>query len=202
MKISTRKITWMSVSFFFALLTGLPAVADDTELLLVNPDPSLSPKPNVMFILDTSGSMTTEQSTIDPYDSTLTYGTGNCDPTKYYWTDVDVTPDCATTNNIIDGDKYVCEFSRNQIAGIGSYTDTMSSTGKSTYPLLTGRRFSRASHKNTLSVKLTQAHTATVSTTRTTRTRAVRRWGRKTRTATRRPITATRTATTTVCRCD
>jgi len=125
MKISKRKITWMSVSCAFAMLTGLPAVADDTELLLVNPDPSLAPKPNVMFILDTSGSMTTKQSTIDPYDSVLTYGTGSCDPTKFYWTDVDVTPDCATTTNVIDGDKYVCEFSRKQIAGIGSYTDTM-----------------------------------------------------------------------------
>jgi type IV pilus assembly protein PilY1 len=125
MKISKRKITWMSVSCAFAMLTGLPAVADDTELLLVNPDPSLAPKPNVMFILDTSGSMTTEQSTIDPYDSDLTYGSGNCDSDKFYWTDVDVTPDCATTNNIIDADKYVCEFSSKQISGIGSYTDTM-----------------------------------------------------------------------------
>jgi len=124
MKISTRKITWMSVSFAFAMLTGTPAVADDTELLLMNPDPSQNPKPNVMFILDTSGSMNTEQSTLDPYESVNTYG-GACDSTKYYWSDVDVTPDCATTSNIIDADKYVCEFSRKQIAGIGSYTDTM-----------------------------------------------------------------------------
>jgi type IV pilus assembly protein PilY1 len=125
MKISTRKFTWMSVSCAFAMLAGLPAMADDTELLLVNPDPSLAPKPNVMFILDTSGSMTTEQSTIEPYNSALNYDAGDCDPTKFYWTDVDVTPDCATTKNIIDADKFVCEFSRNQIAGIGSYTDTM-----------------------------------------------------------------------------
>ena len=125
MKISTRKITWMSVSILFATLTGMPAIADDTELLLVNPDPSLNPKPNVMFILDSSGSMTTTQSTIDPYDHTQTYATGSCDPTKYYWTDVEVVPDCATTQNVIDGDKYVCEFSRKQIDGIGSYTDTM-----------------------------------------------------------------------------
>jgi len=125
MKISTRKITWMSVSFAFAVLTGMPAVADDTELLLVNPDPSQTPTPNVMFILDTSGSMTTTQSTIDPYDSEETYGDGDCDTDKYYWTDVDVIPDCATTKNVIDADKYVCEFSSNQIGGIGSYTDTM-----------------------------------------------------------------------------
>jgi len=74
--------------------------------------------------LDTSGSMTTTQSTIEPYDSVVTYG-GDCDSSKLYWTDVDVTPDCATTKNIIDGGSYVCEFSRNQINGIGSYTDTM-----------------------------------------------------------------------------
>ena len=59
MKISTRKTTWMSVSCAFALLAGMPAIADDTELLLINPDPSNNPKPNVMFILDSSGSMTT-----------------------------------------------------------------------------------------------------------------------------------------------
>ena len=125
MKISTRKITWMSAGCAVAMLAGMPAIADDTELLLVNPDPANTPKPNVMFILDTSGSMTTTQSTIDPYDSTIIYAAGSCDATKYYWTDVDVTPDCATTNNVIDAGAYVCEFSRKQIDGIGSYTDTM-----------------------------------------------------------------------------
>ena len=110
MKITLRKFKWMSLSFAIAMLTGTPALADDTELLLVNPDPASNPKPNVMFILDTSGSMTSTQWTIDPYDSTDTY-TGDCDPDDYYWTDVDVTPDCATTSNVVRGDKYVCEFS-------------------------------------------------------------------------------------------
>ena len=96
MKISMRKITWMSVSFAFALLTGMPAVADDTELLLINPDPAQNPKPNVLFILDTSGSMNTEQATLDPYDSAIDYG-GACDSSKFYWTDVNITPDCATS---------------------------------------------------------------------------------------------------------
>ena len=123
MKISTRKITWMSASFAFAVLTGMPAIADDTELLLMNPDPSQNPKPNVMFILDTSGSMSTLQNTTDPYDSVKLYA-GDCDPDKYYFTDVDVTPDCATSTNIIDGDKYFCDFATKQINGIGSYTDT------------------------------------------------------------------------------
>jgi len=124
MKISKRKITWMSVSCLFAMLVGTPAVADDTELLLLNPNPANQPKPNVMFILDTSGSMTTTQSTLAPYDSAKTY-LGTCDSTKIYWTDVELEPDCSTSKNIIDADKYVCEFSKMQISGIGSYTDVM-----------------------------------------------------------------------------
>jgi len=126
MKISIRKSTWMSVSFAIAMLTGLPAVADDTELLLVNPDPSQNPKPNVMFILDTSGSMTETQDTIEPYDSTVTYADGDCNPDAIYWTDVDVTPVCDASNHQwFYKTAYVCDFSTNQIAGIGSYTDTM-----------------------------------------------------------------------------
>ncbi len=39
-------------------LCGVPALADDTELLLVNPGNNAASTPNVMFILDTSGSNT------------------------------------------------------------------------------------------------------------------------------------------------
>ena len=125
MKISMRKTTWMSVSFAVALLTGLPAVADDTELLLINPDPSQNPKPNVMFILDSSGSMTTTQSTLKPYNSATVYA-GDCDSTALYWTDVDVTPDCSVPNDQwFYKSNYYCDFSTRQIEGIGSYTDTM-----------------------------------------------------------------------------
>jgi len=125
MKISMRKTTWMSVSCAVAMLTGLPAVADDTELLLVNPDPKSAPKPNVMFILDTSGSMTTTQSTISPYDSATTYG-GDCDTSRIYWTDVDVTPVCDASNtSYIDKTNFHCAFAAMQISGIGSFTNTM-----------------------------------------------------------------------------
>jgi len=124
MKISTRKITWMSVGTCLAVLTGLPAVADDTELLLINPDPSKNPKPNVMFILDTSGSMTTKQATIKPYDGDRDYS-GACDRDLLYWTDVNVTPDCATTTNVIAKSNFYCEFAEKQIYGIGSFSNTM-----------------------------------------------------------------------------
>jgi len=125
MKIPTRKITWMGFGCAVAMLTGLPAMADDTELLLVNPDPSQNSKPNVMFILDSSGSMTTEQNSLVPYDSTTTYS-GACESTALYWTDVDITPDCSgSTEQWFFKANYFCDFSSLQITGIGSYTDTM-----------------------------------------------------------------------------
>ncbi|MDH3716282.1 MAG: hypothetical protein OET44_20835, partial [Gammaproteobacteria bacterium] len=125
MKISTQKLAWMTTGLGVALLAGAPAVADDTELLLINPDPTQNPKPNVMFILDTSGSMTTTETTIDPYDSAVTYG-GACDSSRLYWTDVDVTPVCVATNlQYIEGSSFHCDYAANQIAGIGSFTNTM-----------------------------------------------------------------------------
>jgi type IV pilus assembly protein PilY1 len=125
MKISTRKTTWMSVSCAFALLAGVPAVADDTELLLINPDPTKNPKPNVMFILDSSGSMTTMQTTIMPYDGNQTYA-GACDPNRVYWTDVDVTPVCDAGNtSYIEKTNFYCDYATQQMFGIGSFTNTM-----------------------------------------------------------------------------
>jgi len=127
MKISSRKITWTSTGCALALLSGTPAFADDTELLLINPDPSTNPKPNVMFILDTSGSMTTTESTRQPYDSVQTYG-GLCDTNSIYWTDVDVLPICdgaGTNTQWIYKTSFQCDFASNQILGIGSFTNTM-----------------------------------------------------------------------------
>ena len=119
MKISKRKITWMSVSCALALLTGLPAIADDTELLLVNPSPGSQPQANVMFILDTSGSMTTELETIAPYDSTTIYPSVGCSPDAVYWTDVDIRPECVGTNDYyIDKDNFFCESASIQMNGI------------------------------------------------------------------------------------
>ena len=125
MKIFTHKITWMSISCALALLTGVPVIADDTELLLISPDPTNEPKANVMFILDTSGSMNTTQETTEPYDSTNTYG-GDCRTDSIYWTDVDVQPVCdgSNTSYILES-SFHCDFASNQMAGIGSYTNTM-----------------------------------------------------------------------------
>jgi type IV pilus assembly protein PilY1 len=115
----------VSAGLLLALVGGAPAVADDTELLLVNPNLAEAPKPNIMFILDTSGSMTSIESTREIYDSSLAF-TGDCDPNMLYWTEVDVVPTCDATNTRkIAKTSFVCESAQMQLSGIGSYTNTM-----------------------------------------------------------------------------
>jgi hypothetical protein len=48
-----QKTTWMCAGLLLALTCGMPAVADDTELLLINPDTAQT-IPNVMLIIDSS----------------------------------------------------------------------------------------------------------------------------------------------------
>ncbi len=130
MKISKQKFTWMSIACAVSLLAGMRVLADDTELLLINPDPASNPKPNVLFILDTSGSMgRTTVTTTRPYDNLQTYAGPaglSCDTDSLYWTDVDVTPVCdGTEQNYIAKSSFFCDFAQNQISGIGSYTNTL-----------------------------------------------------------------------------
>ena len=49
-----RKTTGIVLGMTLALVSGAPAIADDTELLLVAPADASQFNPNVMFILDLS----------------------------------------------------------------------------------------------------------------------------------------------------
>ncbi|HZW59630.1 MAG TPA: hypothetical protein VFE85_04985, partial [Woeseiaceae bacterium] len=122
---SNNRILTTGLAALLAFCAASPASADDTELLLVNPDPGLAPTPNVMFILDTSGSMTTQEETLEPYDSAQSY-TGSCDTDNLYWSDVGIEPDCASgTQDFIQKTAFKCAAAGRQLTGIGSYTNTM-----------------------------------------------------------------------------
>ena len=124
MNISTIKSTSVAAGMGIALLAGGPLLADDTELLLVNPDPTLNPKPNILFILDTSGSMSGMESAPIPYDGSAVY-TGACDSTRFYWTDIDIIPDCATSTNFVEGASFFCEAATGPFNALGRFTNTM-----------------------------------------------------------------------------
>jgi len=124
MNMVIRKTTWTGTGLLLALLSGAPAIADDTELLLVDPN-NQTPKPNIVFIIDSSGSMTTEETTKEPYDTNTPY-VGTCDPDMLYWTEVDAVPSCDVSNTqMIAKSSFVCEAAEKQLAGIGIYTNKM-----------------------------------------------------------------------------
>jgi type IV pilus assembly protein PilY1 len=125
MNLQTRRVTWTSAGLVLALTAGMPVVADDTELMLSTPN--TGGKPNILFILDTSGSMDDEVLTQEPYDAAVTYGDGvdDCDPNSIYWTDVDNAPDCGTATQFVAKSSFKCVSANGQLMGIGSYADTM-----------------------------------------------------------------------------
>ena len=124
-----QKTKWMSVGLLLALTCAAPVVADDTELLLINPNADTQTTPNVLLIIDSSGSMRTDEETREVYNYTLPYvgSLTPCDPNYLYWTQYkNVRPSCdpANTQRILKT-SYVCAAGRKQLQGIGIYRNTM-----------------------------------------------------------------------------
>ena len=126
MKIAATRITWTGLGFLIALLSGAPAMADDTELLLVTPPSDASPfNANILLILDSSGSMRSLEATNKPYDSTRVYDTGDCDPNRVYWTRTGLPPACANNNQYVEKSAFVCSAAARQLNSIGVYQGVM-----------------------------------------------------------------------------
>ena len=120
-----RNIIGTCAGILLALTAGAPVVADDTELLLVVPPPNNNPKPNILFIMDTSTSMVSVEETIEPYDSTLSYA-GDCDVDRVYWSSIEIVPVCDAANtSYIEQAEFVCDIANQQMLGIGSYSGVM-----------------------------------------------------------------------------
>jgi len=123
-----HKTTWMCAGLLLALTCGTPAMADDTELLLVNPD-TIQQVPNVMLIIDSSGSMGDQEETREVYDYTIAYTSvaTPCDTNYLYWTEFKkIMPTCDAANaKRILKTAFLCDSGMRQLNGIGSYRKTM-----------------------------------------------------------------------------
>ena len=127
MKIAAIKTKWTGLGFLVALLCGAPVMADDTELLLITPQGDDSrAKANILLILDSSGSMGTLEKTNKPFDSTLPYDVGECDPNRFYWTRTGLPPACGDGNTqYFEKSAFVCASASRQVAGLGVYQGVM-----------------------------------------------------------------------------
>ncbi len=125
MDMSKTHLAWAGAGLIFALAVGTPAVADDVELLLSTPATSDAAKPNILFVIDSSGSMTRVETSQEPFDSSKDYSErGDCEYGYYYWTYNSGIPKCGDEYRIKKS-VFQCEQGRVQMAGSGSYTDTM-----------------------------------------------------------------------------
>jgi type IV pilus assembly protein PilY1 len=92
------KLRFSLLTLVLAVLASLPLRADDTEIYLGDIDFTTDIQPNVLFIIDTSGSMDTDVvSTIPSYDPAQTYS-GSCDASRVYYSTNGNSPSCSTRN--------------------------------------------------------------------------------------------------------
>ena len=125
MNIIRKRSLWTVLGAGWALLSGLPAAADDTELFVASPGQQAAAQPNILFIMDTSGSMSAEVRTQATYDPNVDYA-GACRDDRIYWrTDTGNPPDCDTTR-YVDLNRFTCDAAMQAFAsGTGRYTDRM-----------------------------------------------------------------------------
>ncbi len=104
------------------LMVGTSAHADDTELFVAAFDPVVTgAQPNIMFIMDTSGSMTNKVITQVAWNPNEDFD-GCYETGAIYWTTSGATPDCSSDNYFWKGKNY-CEASFDDLAGVGQYQD-------------------------------------------------------------------------------
>ena len=108
---------------------GRQASADDTEIFVAAPPPGTNTAANIMFIIDTSGSMDSEVTTQVDWDPDVDYS-GSCDRDNVYWaTGADATPPRCSgrreTNNYVDRDQFLCQAAQPVLdsAGITSISN-------------------------------------------------------------------------------
>lgn len=78
-----RRAAPFAGGMLFALVSGAPAIADDTELFVFD-NSAMAVNPNILFILDTSGSMDTEVESQQSFDPGTVYE-GSCRHDRLYW---------------------------------------------------------------------------------------------------------------------
>jgi len=108
-----------------AMVAGFPLMADDTEVYIGSSGFSSSIRPNILFIIDTSGSMSTDVIvTVASYDPAQAYS-GACDPARIYWDQNGNPPDCGT-DSWFEADVNTCQDSFAALTtGPGIYIGTL-----------------------------------------------------------------------------
>ena len=120
MKIVYRQLGWMLAVMSLVLCSGGTALADDTELFIAGADTfadDSEARPNILFIIDTSGSMDGDVITQVAWDPEVTYA-GDYRDDAVYWS---TSADGFNEENWFYKANNLCQASWNALDGLGVY---------------------------------------------------------------------------------
>ena len=110
MSVTNKRGTWILAGTLWALGSGIPAFADDTELFVSDSSQFVDiVRPNILFIMDTSGSMDNEVESLGPYDPSEEYD-GDCGESRVYWRTGTGTPVACTTSQWLNMSALKCDI--------------------------------------------------------------------------------------------
>ena len=103
-----NQIKALIVGLLFSSSVVPLATASDIEIYTSLGVSGKASNPNIMFVVDTSGSMGSTSSVKEPFDTIKTY-TGSCVPAGIYFVDNGRIPDCATSTDYFNKSALVCD---------------------------------------------------------------------------------------------
>src|SRR6476646_2309242 len=139
MRFSKSRVLAVVSGAVLSMAATFAAFADDTEIFF-NQNGSDIPA-NVMFIMDSSGSMNDLVTTQFPYDSSQTYKADKCganfDSNFYYYSNKGL-PKCGTANQM-DKKLFTCKSMLAPLKDAGFATDTFAQWGPTATSKTTGK---------------------------------------------------------------
>ncbi len=125
MKYANSKLSLLLATLTLVVFTGGTALADDTELFVAGLDPAANSnvRPNVLFIIDTSGSMGTNVKTQVAYDESIDFSGGGSACYKrdaIYWSLSNSPPNCASESYFWKS-RNLCQDSQERLTNLGEY---------------------------------------------------------------------------------
>lgn len=121
MKKSTPYSKFLTLTIGLTLLASQASIAEDTEIYLGSSTTPSVVRPNLTFIIDTSGSMDTNVTTTTTngtYNPATTYA-GSCNASRIYWSSTGTPPSCGTSQ-YIDSSANKCANSSSALSSGGS----------------------------------------------------------------------------------
>lgn len=123
MNISKARLGAMLGGSLWMLVGAFPAHADDTELFVATSS-GAGIRPNILFVIDNSGSMATQVITQEPYSPAKIFS-GSCAQNRVYWRqNVGTDPSCST-DNWFNLSALSCQAAINAFTTGGKYIDVV-----------------------------------------------------------------------------